>query len=226
MLNEATDKEYKVNKAFKSHRFKSITEESENIYLDNSDLQKLYDLDLEGNSRLETVRDLFLIGCWTGCRFGDIHKINPDNIQNGMIHLQQSKTGSKVVIPLHPVVKDILEKYEFKLPAVISNQKFNKYLKEVAKKAKLNEIFHKGITRGGIRRSTRLKKWRLVTTHAARRSFATNLYKSGFPSRSIMQITGHKTEASFLKYIKVTPEEHARMLELHWRDQGAQMKVV
>ncbi|OFY61627.1 MAG: hypothetical protein A2Y71_03050, partial [Bacteroidetes bacterium RBG_13_42_15] len=151
MLNEADEKEYKVNKAFKSHRFKSISEESENIYLDTSDLQKLYDLDLAGNTRMESVRDLFLVGCWVGCRFGDLHKITSDNIQNGMIHLEQSKTGSKVIIPLHPIVKDILEKYDFNLPPVISNQKFNKYLKEVAKKAKLNEIFHKGITKGGIR---------------------------------------------------------------------------
>jgi integrase len=226
MLNEASEKEYQVNKAYKSHRFKSITEESENIYLDTSDLQKLYDLDLAGNKRLETVRDLFLIGCWTGCRFGDIHKINSQNIHDGMIHLEQSKTGSRVIIPLHPVVKNILEKYDFKLPVVISNQKFNKYLKEVAKEAKLNEMFHKGITKGGKRISTRLKKWRLVTTHAARRSFATNLYNSEFPSLSIMQITGHKTEAAFLKYIKVTPEEHAKKLQLHWEKQGARMKIV
>ena len=143
-----------------------------------------------------------------------------------MIHLEQSKTGSRVIIPLHPVVNNILEKYNNELPRVITNQKFNKYLKEVTKEAKLEDLVHKAITKGGVRKSTRHKKRELVTTHTARRSFATNLYKSGFPSRSIMQITGHKTEAAFLKYIKVTPEEHAKMLELHWKQQGSKLRVV
>lgn len=51
-------------------------------------------------------------------------------------------------------------------------------------------------------------------------NLCTNLYKSGFPSISIMQITGHKTESSFLKYIKVTKEEHAKMLMMHWSKKG------
>ncbi len=56
----------------------------------------------------------------------------------------------------------------------------------------------------------------MVTSHTARRSFATNLYKSGFPSISIMAITGHKTEKAFYSYIKVNEEEHAEMLKKHW----------
>jgi integrase len=67
-----------------------------------------------------------------------------------------------------------------------------------------------------VRVSKAFQKWELVTTHCARRSFATNLYKSDFPSISIMAITGHKTEEAFLKYIKVTPEEHAKKLREHW----------
>ena len=56
-----------------------------------------------------------------------------------MIHLEQSKTGSRVFIPLYPIVRNILEKYDFNLPKVISNKKFNTYLKEVAKKAGLGK---------------------------------------------------------------------------------------
>jgi hypothetical protein len=57
----------------------------------------------------------------------------------------------------------------------------------------------------------------MISSHVVRRSFATNVYKSGFPSISIMKITGYKSERAFLKYIKVTPEEHAKMLEDHWK---------
>jgi integrase len=70
-----------------------------------------------------------------------------------------------------------------------------------------------------------IPKWKMVTTHTARRSFATNLYKQDFPSLGIMAITGHKTEASFLKYIKVTPREHAEKLKQFWQDR-AKLKVV
>ena len=61
-------------------------------------------------------------------------------------------------------------------------------------------------------------KYLFVSSHTCRRSFATNLYKMKFPHVSIMQITGHKTESSFLKYIKVTPSEHAEMLESFWNN--------
>ena len=66
---------------------------------------------------------------------------------------------------------------------------------------------------------TNKKKYQLLTTHTARRSFATNLYLSGFPSISIMKITGHTTEKSFMKYIKITPTENAKLLQLHWDKQ-------
>ena len=99
------------------------------------------------------------------------------------------------------------------MPRVISNQRFNEYLKEVAKKAELKEKVHISITRGGITASTAYKKYKLVTTHTGRRSFATNNYNMGVPSLTIMAITGHKTEAAFLKYIKVTPKEQGIPLQ-------------
>jgi len=188
-------------------------------------LAKLYELDLSSTPGQERVRDIFLIGAWTGW-FGDLPQVNKENIEGGMIHITQHKTGNKVWIPMYPMVKAILEKYDFEIPAIITNQKFNEALKLIAKKAKINAPFHKRITKGGKTISTKFEKWQLVTSHSARRSFATNLYKSGFPSISIMQITGHKTEAAFLKYIKVTPEEHAKLLQMHWEKNSEHLRVV
>lgn len=215
-LNAAKDEDKNSYDGYKSKKFVAITEEAETIYLNESELTKLYKYNLRKNPALERVRDLFLVGCWTGCRFSDIAQITPDNIEKDFIRMKQHKTGSKVVIPLHPVVTAILKKYKGNLPKAISNQKFNENLKDIAKLAGINEITHKAITRGGVKVSKAYKKYKLVTTHTARRSFATNLYKSDFPSLSIMAITGHKTEESFLKYIKVTPDEHAKKLQLHW----------
>ncbi len=223
-LNAAKDEGKNNFEAYRSKKFIAMTEEAETIYLNESELTAIYNVDFTKNLSLDRVKDLFLIGCWTGCRFSDIAQITPESISEGLIHLKQYKTGKKVIIPLHPVVTAILNKYKGRLPEAISNQKFNKALKDIAEAAKINEMTHKAITKGGVRVSTAYKKYDLVTTHTARRSFATNLYKSGFPSLSIMAITGHTTETSFLKYIKVTPDEHAKKLQLHW--DSRHLKVV
>ncbi|MBN2742718.1 MAG: site-specific integrase [Marinilabiliaceae bacterium] len=224
-LNEATERGVNKNQSFKSSRFKVVSEDSEAVYLTDEELTQLYEVDLSANNRLDKVRDLFLVGCWTGCRFSDFSIITPSQVKGNMLHIEQVKTGHKVLIPLHPVVKSILEKYNGTLPDAPSNQKFNDYIKEVCESAGINSLETLSMTKGGKRISETKPKSQLVSSHTARRSFATNLYKAGFPSISIMAITGHKTERAFLKYIKVTPEEHASLLQLHWAKQGLHLRV-
>ena len=163
------------------------------------------------------MRDLFLIGAYTGLRFSDFTSITADNIRFNTLHIEQQKTGKPVSIPMHPIVLNIWKKYGGQLPKVISNQKFNDYLKEVCKLAGIDSIEQKSITKGGMRLKKSYKKYELVSSHTARRSFATNLYLSGFPTLSIMQITGHRTETAFMKYIKVTANQHASLLRKHWQ---------
>ncbi len=216
-LNEATEQGHNTYTGYKSKRFMVLTEDSDAIYLNEKELDILYNLDLSENQRLDRIRDLFLVGAWTGCRFSDFSTMSPEQVVNGYLYVQQAKTGTKVVIPLHPVVKAILKKYNGTLPLAPSNQKFNDYIKEVGKLAGINETTNKRLTRGGKRITETFPKWELISSHTARRSFATNLYKNGFPAISIMQITGHATEKAFLKYIKVTAEEHAKLLAEHWK---------
>lgn len=223
-LNAAKEEGKNTYEAYRSKKFVVMAEESETIYLNEEELTKIYEHDFSKDPINEQIRDLFLIGCWTGCRFSDYSQIIPENVSEGMIHMKQYKTGKKVLIPLHPIVTAILNKYKGTLPEVTTNQQFNRALKDIAEATKINEMTHKAITKGGVKVSTAYKKFKLVTTHTARRSFATNLYKSGFPSISIMAITGHVTEKSFLKYIKVTPDEHAKKLQLHW--DSRHLKVV
>ena len=78
------------------------------------------------------------------------------------------------------------------------------------------KIVGKSITKGGTRIELSKEKWELVSTHAARRSFATNLYHGGFPTLSIMKLTGHRTESSFMAYIKITDDSNAKALAAHW----------
>lgn len=205
------------NRIFEHEDFKKLQEEVDNIYLNQADLKRIADLDLSQESRLDKVRDAFLIGCYTGLRFSDFSQLKPENISadRKKLTVVTQKTGLKVTIPLHPTVLAILIKYELTPPRVPSNQKFNDYLKELGQLAELTELIQTTRTKGGLRVTRTIKKWELVTSHTARRSFATNAYKSGMNLVDIMKLTGHKTETSFMKYIKVTAEEVADRLADH-----------
>lgn len=220
-LNEAT--ELGINKTFdyKKKKFKKLQEESDSIYLTEDEIKDLYNLKLDDKPSLQRVRDLFIIGCWTGLRFSDFTKLRKENISKGMISIRTQKTDQALMIPIHPMVMQIFKKYtensEINLPRAITNQKMNNYLKVVGQKAELDQKIIVTTNRGILRDNKTYSKHELLTTHTARRSFATNLYLQGFPAISIMKITGHKSEQSFLKYIKVSQEENARKLMEFWR---------
>ncbi|MFT5155885.1 MAG: site-specific recombinase XerD [Bacteroidia bacterium] len=198
--------------------FHTMTEESSSIYFTEQELTQLFNHNFDNAPKLDRVRDLFLIGCWTGLRFADFVDVTRDKIDGDFLEVKTQKNRDIVVIPINETVTAILQKYDYLLPEPISNQKFNTYLKDVCRLAKLDATFTKKITKGGIKQITKGKKYEFASSHVARRSFATNLYKQGFPTISIMAITGHKTERAFLAYIKVTPREHAELLKEHWRE--------
>jgi len=217
-LNSATEQNINHYFKYKSRNFATITEESDNIYLTKEELNKMYNYDFSNNPRLEKVRDLFIVGCWTGLRYSDLTQITPDKIQGDAIRLKQQKTGKGVVIPLHYTVKEILNKYDGILPKSISNQKYNEYLKEVAEITEIDEVFIKTQSHKGLKTEKRYKKYELISSHTARRSFCTNAYKDNIPTLSIMAISGHSTEKAFLKYIKVDAEEHAKKVLKIWQN--------
>ncbi|GAA4446108.1 site-specific integrase [Nibrella saemangeumensis] len=205
------------NTDFQKKEFRKIEEEVDAIYLNDAELQTLYKLDLTKDLRLDHVRDVFLIGCYTGLRFTNYTQLRPENITHGgrLLTVQTIKNGLKVSIPLNPNVLAILNKYNGVLPRALSNQKFNDYLKDLGKMAELKEPVQRTRTLGGIRRTENAEKWEWITTHTARRSFATNAFLAGVPTVSIMKITGHKSESQFLKYIKVSSEQNAMILLEH-----------
>ena len=215
-LNAATERGINKNLAFKSRGFSITQKPAENIYLTLDELTALYRLDLSENERLDKVRDLFLIGAFTGLRFSDFTNIKPENIRTvdgvEVFQITTKKTGESVTIPIHPIVRAILDKYDGKTPKPISNQKSNDYLKELAEMAGFKESVILSKNKAGKRYDRHYKKFELVTTHTARRSFATNAFKAGIPALSIMKITGHRTEAAFMKYIKISKEENAVLI--------------
>ena len=180
-----------------------------------SELEDMYNLDLSKTPKLARVRDLFLIGAYTGLRFSDLSHLNKNNITDHTITVKTIKTGVLVVIPKTPLVRSILEKYSGNLPKIPSNQKFNDYIKEIAKRAGITELVAIDQTKGNMTISTSIPKYNLVSSHTARRSFATNAFLNDVPPIQIMKITGHKTEVAFMKYIKISQEENAHKLMSH-----------
>jgi len=142
--------------------------------------------------------------------------LNPEHIikdgEDYYLNKFNEKTNKEVFVPIDKRLYDMLEKYNFKSTS-ISNQKFNEHLKKIAEEAGIKETVITHITKGGEAVENKQFKYELVTSHVARRSFATNYYKMGVDTLQIMAITGHKTEKEFLKYIKVTGEEKADLFE-------------
>jgi integrase len=214
-MNEAVERKLTTNLEFRNKRFKVVEEPTETIYLNEEELKKIYEVDLSEEARLDRVRDLFIIGCYTGLRFSDLVQLRNEHISNDKIKIKTQKTGEFVAIPLHPYVREILDKYNGVPPQNISNQKMNDYLKELGQESKIKEGILISFTKGGMSQSIVHEKWKLITTHTARRSFATNAYLAGVPTIRIMQITGHRTEKSFMKYIKISQEDNANKLLSH-----------
>lgn len=215
-LNEATDRGLNLNLDFRKKRFKKLTEETDKVYLSQDEVDSIYNLDLSKSPYLDRARDVFIIGCCTGLRFSDFSQIKEENIIDGnKLKIRTQKTSETVVIPMHRYFRQIMDKYNNDLPRIISNQKMNEYIQKIAEEAKLNEDVETSITKAGELVKTIKKKHKLVTCHTARRSFATNMFLSGVPTISIMKITGHRTEKSFLKYIRISQEENANNLLDH-----------
>jgi len=224
-LNTATEQGINTYMKYKSRKFKSPSEDADNIYLNKKELKQFYEHDFSQKPYLERVRDLFMVASWTGVRYSDIKQIKHERIKENIFTMKQTKTGKKAVIPINGIVWDIINKYDGKLPEPISNQKFNEYLKEAAKQAGLNSVFVKTVNENGMRIEKKYPKHEIISTHAARRSFCTNAFKDGIPTLHIMSISGHRTEKAFLKYIKVDGEDHAKKVLQMWQRNGEFMNV-
>lgn len=203
-MNEAHKNKLHKNEDFRT--FRKETEQVDAIYLTNEEVTKVAQLPLCGTHAL--VRDIFIVGCHTGMRFSDYSRLSINDVSDGVIHFITQKCKTPVDIPAHPRVLDILNKYGGSIPK-ISGQKFNAYIKDVCKEAGINESIV--VRKSG--KHVRCEKWELVSSHTARRTGLTNMYKAGIPIYRCMMISGHKTEQVFLTYLRITQEENAQYLK-------------
>lgn len=180
------------------------------------DIQALLNLSFLETPSLEIVRDVYVMHCFTGLRYGDLRRFlkSPDTYirrhgNRRLVELKTAKTGEIVVIPLADIVEHILGKYGQSF-SVFSYQHYNRCIKLIGEAAGLTQLIECTRTKGGVRQDYTMRKCDMMSSHAARRTFATNATLSrDFPMASIMKITGHKSISSFERYVRCNVLESA-----------------
>lgn len=203
-LRWTTKKGYNKNIQFQDFKVKEC--ETEIIALTSKELELLVKATMP-SKRLEVVKDCFCFSCFTGLRYSDLKNLKKSDIINGTIRIKTIKTQSQVIIPLTKEAITILDKYkDYPMSAalpVISNQKMNDAIKEVAEFCGFNEPTTIIRYRGGDRIETTVPKYQLITTHVGRKTFVSVAFERGMRSEIIRQISGHKNPKVFDRYNKI-----------------------
>lgn len=222
ILKDALAKGVTQNNSFFDDDFKVLREEVENVYLNDKELKKVFEIDLKAHPRHELARDLFIIGCYTGLRISDYNNLSVRNIievkGRKLISVFPKKTfkdRKKVAVPMHHYIEEIFKKYNDSPPPSMPEQNLNKLIKDVAEWAEIDNVIYYIKTVGGKEIQVKDYKFNLIKSHTARRSFCTNAYLDKMEILDIMSISGHSSQKTFLNYIKATPEEIAIRMADH-----------
>jgi site-specific recombinase XerD len=175
--------------------YKAKVREVERVYLSQEEIENIINKDFK-TERLSLVRDIFLFSCFTGLAYIDVKNLTKSHISRGIdgekwifTHRQKTETASK--IPILPITQMIIDKYEDhpeccnqnKLLPILSNQKMNAYLKEIAGVCEIEKE---------------------LTFHIARHTFATTVtLTNGVPIESVSKMLGHKNLRTTQHYAKV-----------------------
>lgn len=212
VLIEGEKMKYHANREYKHFAYKWET--ADTIALSQDEVDAIWCAELSGPKA--RARDAFIVGVYTAARFSDYSRISKDNIQGGKLTLQfkQRKTQGEVIIPVSPRVLAVLNRNDGRVPK-ISEQEVGRYMKQICKGlgGTFDDVVQISKSKGAYHTIEKKHRWELISTHTARRTGATLLYaKYNVPLHSCMMLTGHQTPANFLKYIKISKEENARML--------------
>jgi integrase len=223
-------------KAFIKYATPRDDEMKNRIYLSKEEIQALYDMKLSGFD--EEVRDVFLIGCYTGLRYSDLCRITESCIGETasgtpVIRIVQKKTKSPVIIPiLDNNLIDLLKKYNYNVPHIIdvslnrniknTLERLSHTVPSLAKKERtILTVLEKRIEEEGRKKGIEpfeyddegfpiKPRWEMVSLHTARRTFITNVYLSGkFSIEFMMKLSGHKKYDTFKKYVRMSLDEYA-----------------
>ncbi|NDV84330.1 tyrosine-type recombinase/integrase [Bacteroides sp. 51] len=189
---------------------------SKQVILTESEIEQLYAFDDLTDGERE-ARDLFILQCYVGQRIGDMEKVHTDSIieqVDGMDVItinSQQKTNASAYIPLLPIAKEILEKYEGKLIKI--NWYNNNQLRRVGEKANLSRSVTYFEPLGKTIKEYTKPLYEMLHTHTARHTFITMMCRMGVPKDSVIIATGH-TDTKMIDdvYLHFSPEDQKRKI--------------
>ena len=207
------------NNAYDTFKPKLKDTQKKIIFLTWEELNKLREFKIPPTKQaLERVRDVFLFQCFTGLRYSDVFNLRRSDIKGDHIEVTTVKTSDSLIIELNDHSKAILEKYKDvkfendKALPVITNQKMNDYLKEVAELAEINEPVRQTYYKGNERIDEVTPKYALLGTHAGRRTFICNALALGIPPQVVMKWTGHSDYKAMKPYIDIADDIKANAM--------------
>ena len=207
------------NNAYDTFKPKLKDTQKKIIFLTWEELNKLREFKIPPTKQaLERVRDVFLFQCFTGLRYSDVFNLRRSDIKGDHIEVTTVKTSDSLIIELNDHSRAILEKYkdvEFendKALPVITNQKMNDYLKELAELAEINEPVRQTYYKGNERIDEVTPKYALLGTHAGRRTFICNALALGIPPQVVMKWTGHSDYKAMKPYIDIADDIKANAM--------------
>ena len=207
------------NNAYDTFRPKLKDTQKKIIFLTWEELTRLREFEIPpAKQSLDRVRDVFLFQCFTGLRYSDVYNLRRSDIKEDHIEVTTIKTSDSLVIELNKHSKAILEKYQDvvfehdKALPVITNQKMNEYLKELAELAGINEPIRQTYYKGNERIDEVTPKYALLGTHAGRRTFICNALALGIPPQVVMKWTGHSDYKAMKPYIDIADDIKANAM--------------
>ena len=207
------------NNAYDSYKPKLKSTQKKIIFLTWDELNRLREFKIPSNKQaLERVRDVFLFQCFTGLRYSDVFNLRRSDIKGDHIEVTTVKTSDSLIIELNNHSKAILDKYKDvpfendKVLPVITNQKMNDYLKELAELAGIDEPVRQTYYKGNERIDDVTPKYALLGTHAGRRTFICNALALGIPPQVVMKWTGHSDYKAMKPYIDIADDIKANAM--------------
>ena len=207
------------NNAYDSYKPKLKSTQKKIIFLTWEELNKLRGFEIPAAKQaLDRVRDVFLFQCFTGLRYSDVFNLRRSDIKGDHIEVTTVKTSDSLIIELNNHSKAILDKYkdvafeDDKVLPVITNQKMNDYLKELAELAGIDEPVRQTYYRGNERIDEVTPKYALLGTHAGRRTFICNALALGIPPQVVMKWTGHSDYKAMKPYIDIADDIKANAM--------------
>ena len=207
------------NNAYDSYKPKLKSTQKKIIFLTWDELNRLREFKIPSNKQaLERVRDVFLFQCFTGLHYSDVFNLHRSDIKGDHIEVTTVKTSDSLIIELNNHSKAILDKYKDvafendKVLPVITNQKMNDYLKELAEMAGIDEPVRQTYYKGNERIDNVTPKYALLGTHAGRRTFICNALALGIPPQVVMKWTGHSDYKAMKPYIDIADDIKANAM--------------